>query len=182
MSKIIDMASLKEAVKNGENIKYVYFWGHSSKHDYVTQHCLSQWYPRGFEKDGVHYPTAEHYLMAHKALLFNDKDIYQKIVKAQHPGEVKKFGREVKDFNEAEWDKHKLDIAIVANTLKFTQHEDLKEYLMNTGDKVLVEASPLDKIWGVGLAKDDPQIIDPNNWQGHNLLGFALMRVRELIK
>lgn len=180
--KIDSIASLKAALEAGEHLKYVYFWGHESKHEYVAQHCLSQWYPRDFEKEGIVFQTAEHYMMAEKALLFNDLETFNKIIVAKHPGEAKRLGREVRGFDITLWDQRKFQIVVDGNMLKFSQHKDLHNYLLNTGNKVLVEASPIDKIWGIGMAKDNPLIADPNQWLGLNLLGFALMQVRDLLQ
>lgn len=176
-----DLTSLKAAHDAGLPLSYIYFWGHDSNKSYITHHCLSQWFERGFTKNGTHYLTAEHFLMAKKALLFQDNIAYQRILSAKHPGEVKQIGREVIGFDQAVWDQHKFDIVVTGNQHKFTQNEDLKAYLLNTKDKVLVEASPVDLVWGVGLAKDDLRILNPNQWLGENLLGFALMQVRALI-
>lgn len=176
-----DLNSLKAAHDSGHPLSYIYFWGHNSNKGYITHHCMSQWFQRGFIANGIEYLTAEHFLMAQKALLFQDNIAYQRILSAQHPGEVKKIGREVIGFKQAVWDQHKFDIAVTGNHHKFTQNEDLKAYLVKTQNKVLVEASPVDLVWGVGLAKDDLRILDPNQWLGENLLGFALMQVRTLI-
>tara|TARA_R110002110_G_scaffold415797_1_gene656211 strand:+ start:33556 stop:34116 length:561 start_codon:yes stop_codon:yes gene_type:complete len=179
---ITNITSLKTALNDGESLKYVYFWGHSANLSYIDHHCLSQWYPCGFTQDNILYPTTEHYLMAKKALLFNDKDAFKLILQSSNPGAVKKIGRAVIGFEQTLWDKNKFDIAVSGNYLKFFQNDDLKNYLINTRNKVLVEASPVDRIWGVGLAQDDPKINDPENWQGDNLLGFALMQVRAEIR
>lgn len=163
-------------------LKYLYFWGHTPKTTGKIDHaCLSQWYLAPFVVDNVHYPTAEHYMMAQKALLFDDTEVFNKIIHATQPKQAKELGRQVKNFDEKLWNEKRLDIVINGNLGKFNQNPALKAYLLSTDDKILVEASPVDKIWGVGLTKDNNKITNPTTWQGLNLLGFALMTVREHI-
>lgn len=102
-----------------------------------------------------------------------------RIIDASNPGKAKAIGRKVNGFDEATWVRHRFEIVVRGNLLKFRQHPELGEFLMGTGDKVLVEASPVDRIWGIGLAAEDPAAEDPNLWPGLNLLGFALMEVRD---
>lgn len=163
-------------------LKYVFFWGHTGKEEAVGKHCFSQWYPAPFTTDGTTYATAEHWMMAQKALLFDDKDIFERIVKTAKPAEVKELGRQVKNFIPVRWDEEKYRIVTEGNLHKFSQHEILKQYLLQTAPRVLVEASPVDKIWGIGMAQDHPNVNDPAQWQGENLLGFALMEVRDLLQ
>ena len=122
-------------------------------------------------------------MMYAKATLFDNPDIAAQILSAPHPNDAKKLGRQVKRFNEEIWNTERFKIVVRANRLKFEQNQNLKAFLIATQNKVIVEASPVDKIWGVGLAENDPLIQDPKNWQGLNLLGYALMDVRaHLIK
>lgn len=118
-------------------------------------------------------------MMAQKALLFNDKTIFEQIIQSKHPKQAKELGRKVANFDEKVWNEHRFEIVVNGNLAKFSQDERLKAFLLSTGNRVLVEASPVDKIWGVGLEKDDEKIANPLNWNGLNLLGFALMVVRE---
>lgn len=165
-----------------KKLKYLYFWGHTPRADgQVSNVCFSQWYNAPFVVDDVPYPTAEHYVMAQKAKLFGDTAIFEQIIHANHPKQAKDLGRKVANFDEKVWNEHRFDIVVKGNFAKFSQHDALKAFLLGTGNRVLVEASPVDKIWGVGLAKDDEKIDNPLNWNGLNLLGFALMVVRELI-
>lgn len=92
--------------------------------------------------------------------------------------QAKAFGREVRGFDEKAWTEHRLEIVVAGNTAKFSQHEELGRFLVETGDRVLVEASPLDRVWGIGLTADDPRASDPAQWLGLNLLGVALTEVR----
>ncbi|WP_419904709.1 NADAR family protein [Kiloniella sp.] len=165
-------------VNTGKRVKYVFFWGEKSSGHEITRACFSQWYSARFESDGISYSSAEHFMMAEKAKLFDDVETLQKIITARNPGAAKAFGRQVKGFNEEIWQEHRFDIVVKASLLKFGQNPELKDFLIKTGRRVLVEASPLDKIWGIGLAADDPKAENPQLWEGENLLGFALMEAR----
>ena len=178
--QIDDKQSLLAAIAQGWQPKYLFFWGHTpSGEGQIGPYCLSQWYPAPFTVDGVSYPTSEHFMMAEKARLFQDDDACSAILAATHPGEAKKLGRKVRGFVQERWDHHCVDVVYRGNLAKFNQNEALKTYLLVTGERVLVEASPADAIWGIGLAADARQASDPRQWPGLNLLGFALMRVRE---
>ncbi|WP_434417850.1 NADAR family protein [Nannocystis pusilla] len=140
--------------------------------------AFGQWTPSRFEVDGVTYGCAEQFMMAEKARLFGDEATRAKILATDSPRQHKALGREVAGFVQAVWDRECLEIVVRGNRAKFTQNPDLRAALLATGDKLLVEASPLDRLWGVGLRADDPRIHDPRQWRGKNLLGEALMRVR----
>ncbi|MES9990404.1 MAG: NADAR family protein [Candidatus Thiodiazotropha sp.] len=168
-------------LNQGNRAKYLFFWGHQKPKSGVSKTCLSQWYDAAFELDGIKYQTAEHYMMAEKARLFGDMTSEEKVITAITPGEAKKIGRSVKGFDEALWLEKRFSIVVAANHGKFGQNNHLKEFLLGTNNRVLVEASPLDKIWGIGLAADDQRAENPNLWKGENLLGFALMEVRSSI-
>ncbi|TQV72463.1 NADAR family protein [Denitrobaculum tricleocarpae] len=169
-------------LSTGNRVKYVYFWGHRKTEGLVTKTCFSQWYDAPFTHDGELYKTVEHFMMAAKARLFGDAEKSAEILAAENPGKAKALGREVRDFEQCLWDERKFEIVVRGNIEKFSQNPELKVFLLNTGARVLVEASPLDQIWGVGLAADDPLIEDPRNWQGENLLGFALMETRRRLR
>lgn len=176
---ISDLNALNEEIKNGLQPKYLFFWGHTAgKGGQVGKECLSQWYPAVFGVDGVRYATAEHFMMAEKARLFGDEGTRERIIAAAHPSLAKNLGREVQGFNETTWAQHRFDIVVRGNEAKFGQNEALQAFLLNTGERVLVEASPVDRIWGIGLAEQDTKAQDPEQWRGLNLLGFALMVVR----
>ncbi|GEM77589.1 NADAR family protein [Vibrio sagamiensis] len=176
--KIRTREELVDFVNHGNKVKYVFFWGHHGKGGQVTKSCFSQWFYSTFEEDGNDYITAEHYMMYHKARLFGDNTACNKILSASNPREAKAIGREVIGFEQELWHEKRFDIVVKANLAKFSQNLDLKEFLISTGDRVLVEASPVDQIWGIGLAQDNPASENPNTWKGLNLLGFALMEVR----
>lgn len=175
-----DVHWLINQYQNNQPLKYLYFWGHTPKTNGQIDHsCLSQWYDSPFMVDDVHYPTTEHYMMAQKAKLFGDMAIFYQIIHARHPKQAKDLGRKIVSFDEAIWLTHRFDIVVAGNLAKFSQNPTLKAYLLNTNNRILVEASPVDKVWGVGLAKDNDKIANPTTWQGLNLLGFALMTVRD---
>lgn len=175
-----DLVQTKARHDAGEPLKYLFFWGHQPNRDgSIGQSCLSQWWEQPFEVDGTSYRTAEHWMMAGKARLFSDGVALEKILAAKSPAEAKDLGRQVANFDQAAWEAERYQIVLDGNMHKFGQHPTLKEFLLKTGDRILVEASPLDRIWGIGLAKTDPGIEDPHTWKGLNLLGFALMEVRD---
>ncbi|MFG1623803.1 NADAR family protein [Kribbella sp. NPDC049227] len=163
----------------GERVKFLFFWGHRGQRDgSVGAGCLSQWRPARFSVDGVDYASAEHYMMAGKARLFGDDETLAKILAAPSPGAAKALGREIRGFDENVWTAQRFGIVVAGSVAKFGQDPELRTYLVNTKDRVLVEASPLDRIWGIGLAADDPRAGEPASWRGLNLLGFALMQAR----
>ncbi|UOQ73319.1 NADAR family protein [Hymenobacter cellulosilyticus] len=176
---IRDLSSLQAALAAGQLGHYLYFWGHTAKADSLGKECFSQWYPAAFELDGYVYPTAEHYMMAEKARLFQDEATRAAIITAKHPNDAKKLGRQIKNFDEAAWLAARFAIVVRGNLAKFSQHPELRKFLVGTGSQILVEASPVDTIWGIGLVQDHPAAADPSTWRGLNLLGFALMEVRD---
>lgn len=139
---------------------------------------FGQWTDSPFTVDGIDYVCAEQFMMAEKARLFGDEATRAKILASRSPREHKALGRQVAGFVAATWEAACLEIVVRGNRAKFGQNPDMRAALLATGDRLLVEASPLDRIWGVGLRADDPRIHDPAQWQGRNLLGEALMRVR----
>jgi len=170
-------------VRDGVQPEYLLFWGHQPPPaGGVGKGCLSQWWPAAFTVDGVGYPSAEHYMMAAKARLAGDAEAVGKILAAPHPGAAKALGRQVRGFDEQRWAEHRFDVVVAANMAKFGQHPQLRDFLADTGSRVLVEASPLDRVWGIGLAADDEQATTPERWPGLNLLGFALMEVRHQLR
>jgi ribA/ribD-fused uncharacterized protein len=156
---------------------HIYFWGGE----------YSQWYKSNFtvfinETIGwVEFNTAEQYMMFMKAFTFGDFETMKKLQFMSDPKECKKLGRQVKNFNEKEWDKVKFDIVVNGNIQKFHQNFMLFDKMRFTGNKTFVEGSPYDKIWGVGIKWDDDRILDEKNWQGQNLLGKALGEARKML-
>lgn len=162
------------------DIDYLFFWGHRpAKDGDIAASCFSQWWPADFTIDGLTYPTAEHWMMTGKARLFGDDQTARQIIATPSPKQVKDLGRQVKGFVEADWDRAKRRIVTEGNLAKFAQNGRLRDFLLSTGDRILVEASPVDQIWGIGLAADDEKARNPLEWRGDNLLGFALMDVRD---
>lgn len=181
IDSIRSVAELVRVVRAGEKVEYLHFWGHAPRRDgSLGASCFSQWWPSPFTVDGVRYATAEHWMMAAKARLFDDTDAERTVLAARTPAEAKNAGRLVRDFDEAIWAGERFGIVVEGSVHKFTSDPALRDFLTGTGQRVLVEASPLDRVWGIGLAADDPRAQDPTRWQGANLLGFALMAAREL--
>lgn len=182
MNEINSKQDLINYINHENQVEYLFFWGHQPKqNNLVSKSCFSQWYEAGFEVDGLRYQTAEHFMMAEKARLFGDEDILCQIIAAKNPGTAKKLGREVKKFNQEEWLEHRFEIVVKGNIAKFKQNPELRHFLDKTGSKILVEASPKDCIWGIGLEQSNPDCLNPYKWRGLNLLGFALMKARNIL-
>ena len=159
------------------------FWGHQLSEDgQLTKSCLSQWWMEDFYTTADSYLCMEQYMMAAKAELFGDKEIRDQILKCSDQKQIKALGRKVRGFEQKVWDKFKYAIVLLGNWHKFSQNRELREFLLSTGDSVLVEASPYDAIWGIRLAASSPEAQDPMKWRGQNLLGFALMEVRDELR
>ena len=175
-----DVDEVIALARSGRRWKYLFFWGHRPQRDgSLGTGCLSQWWPSAFTVEGVRFATAEHYMMWRKALLFGDEEAAQRIVVASHPRQAKMLGRRVRGFDEQVWAGARFGIVTEAAVAKFGQRPELRDFLVGTGERILVEASPTDRIWGIGLAATDERTADPAQWRGLNLLGFALMRARE---
>ena len=178
-----DRAALKADAAAGKKLKWIHFWGHGLEGDgSVGQGCLSQWFMADFKVEGRLYSCMEQFMMAEKARLFGDTETLEKIMAAVAPGKIKALGREVRNFEQTEWDKCKYSIILTGNFQKFLQNPELKDFLLRTGDKILVEASPWDRVWGIGMGKNNENAQNPAAWRGQNLLGFALMEVREELR
>ena len=176
-------AALITAVTTGASFQYLFFWGHRKTTDFgVTKSCFSQWYEIAFRINDELYRTAEHYMMVRKARLFGDESFAKAILAAASANEAKSLGRKVRGFSEQLWLDHREEIVFTGNVAKFGQNSGLKNFLMDTGDAILVEASPVDSIWGIGLAEENQSAGNPPFWPGLNLLGFALMKVRDRLR
>lgn len=174
-----NLIQLRDAVTRGHVPDFLFFWGHTPpKSGGAGKHCFSQWHVAPFALNGQIYPSAEHAMMAAKARCFGDQVALEQILAADTPKRAKELGRQVKGFDAAVWREAAFDAVVEANTAKFTQHPDLGALLVGTGVQVLVEASPVDPVWGIGLAEDHPHASQPLLWPGENGLGFALMKVR----
>ncbi len=151
--------------------RFTFFWGGP----------FSQWHPCTFRVEGMRYNCAEQYMMQQKALLFGDTEMAAEIMSARHPRRQKALGRQVRRFNGERWAQVARDIVFRGNLAKFTQDAELQAILLATAGTTLVEASPRDSIWGIGLAEDDPRAQNRSSWRGTNWLGEVLTRVRETI-
>lgn len=172
--------SLQKDFLEGKDIDYLFFWGHQPSNDgSITKTCFSQWWKSDFAIDEYNYCCMEQYMMAEKARLFDDNEVLEEILERNNPKQIKALGRKVKNFNEDIWQKNRYSIILNGNFAKFLQNESLMKFLLQTEHKVLVEASPYDKIWGIGMSVEDKKINNPLEWNGENLLGFALMEVRD---
>ena len=154
----------------------------TDKHVFFWEGIYSQWHKAPMTIDKIEYNSCEQYMMHQKALLFGDTEIAEKIMQESNPREQKKYGRMIKNFDKALWDKNCLAIVYEGNLAKFRQNADLKEEMLNTGNRIFVEASPLDTIWGIGMSEDEMGIDDPSFWQGLNLLGQALTLVKNQLR
>lgn len=165
-----------------EKTEYLLFWGHTpSKDGSITKACFSQWWSSSFTVEGIVYPTAEHWMMAEKARLFGDNVQLAAILQTEKPAAAKAFGRKVENFDPTVWEQKKNEIVVTGNVHKFSQNPVFQSFLLATGDKIIVEASPRDQIWGIGLGPENPLALIPEKWRGQNLLGFALMEVRDIL-
>lgn len=176
----LSVAEVRAAVAGGAKPEFLFFWGHRPRRDgSIGPSCLSQWWPAGFEVDGQRFASAEHWMMWRKAEVFDDHDAARRVLEAETPAEAKKLGTQVRGFDPGVWEAERFAVVVAGNRAKFGQHPDLAGFLRGTAPQVLVEASPVDRIWGIGLAADDARAPDPTSWPGLNLLGFALMQVRD---
>lgn len=144
----------------------IYFWGS----------IFSNFFFMPIRYKGIKFPTTEHAFMWEKANYFDDKIIANMILDIPHPNGAKSLGREIKNYNDKEWSKVRYDYMLEVNRVKWKM---LKDVLVLTENKIIVEASPTDRIWGVGLSQENPKILDQSNWLGENLLGKVIMQIRD---
>lgn len=183
---------LLDEMKQGKKFDFLGFWG--NKNDTKEEKTFSNFYKSKFTvdifKNRQHtFECSEQYFMYRKAIEFEDYETAEKILaNGLSPSEYKSFGRMVKNYDDKKWNEIRYGVMIDGLRHKFNQNETLKQYLLKTGNKIIVEASPVDTIWGVGLAKVNKQGIpnniwkNPSKWNGQNFLGFALMELRDEIK
>jgi ribA/ribD-fused uncharacterized protein len=154
--------------------QFTYFWKAASPY--------SQWHLANFTVNGITFNCCEQFMMYEKSILFEDKEVAEKILEANDPAEHKKLGRQVKNFNSDIWESHCRDIVYKGNYAKFTQNQHLLKKLLSTAGTTLVEASPYDKIWGIGLDQNHPHAKIRSKWRGENRLGEILTKLREDLK
>jgi len=155
-----------------QNDKYFFFW----------KHRLSQWHIVNFTAGSYTYNCCEQYMMHLKAVLMRDPETAAEIMNEKNPYNHQTLGRKIKNFNQEVWDMNKYSVVLTGNRARFTQSAECRELLLATGDKILVEASPYDKVWGIAMGVNDPDILDETKWRGQNLLGKVLTQVREELK
>ena len=169
----MNVQDVKNMFDRREKIEYVFFWR--------TNSYFSNWHPSDFIVDDIKYWCVEQYMMAKKAELFKDHTVYNMIMTSDSQRDIKALGRKIRNFDENIWVQHREQIVFDGNYAKFTQNPKLKNFIMKQKGKILVEASPYDRIWGIGMESMEEGIVNPYNWQGLNLLGFVLMDVRDRI-
>lgn len=161
--------AIKKKIKMRRTDKHLFFW----------KEFWSQWNMSSFKDRGVNYNCSEQYMMQQKALLFRDKDAAKRIMAADHPRDQQAIGREVKGYDQQLWDENKYRIVYEGNFLRFTQNPELMKKLLEVPVGIrFVEASPKDKVWGIGMAENDHGVDDERNWKGENLLGQVLTELR----
>ena len=167
-------ATNQSTASQGNRKPMVFFWKDTEENG-----CFSNWYRWPFVIDGVQYPHVEQYMMSQKARLFHDDVRYAAILRTENPNDCKKLGKQVTPFDPKIWDGAKYEIVKAGNRAKFEQNPDLKAKLLATGTAILAEASPRDKVWGIGKTAKTAAETDPSAWPGQNLLGKILMELRE---
>lgn len=149
---------------------------------FTNRDVFSNWYIAPFKINELYFNCVEQYMMYHKAKLFHDHETADKIMETLIPARQKMLGRSVKGFDDTCWVKYRLDFVKDACVAKFRQNPELLKVLLETDNKTIGEASPYDRIWGIGLAKDHPDIETPRKWRGQNLAGKALMLARHILR
>ncbi|PXF48870.1 hypothetical protein BWQ96_01426 [Gracilariopsis chorda] len=180
-SKYSRDALIAEGTKSESS--FLFFYGHSASEG--PKAVLSNFWlcPEPFvDSANRRFPTSEHFMMHGKAVLFGDTDMAELILNAPTPLAAKRFGRKVRNFDQDTWKNHRINIVAEGCFLKFSQCEEAGRFLLATGDRILVEASPRDRIWGIGMGMSNRNRFDPSKWGGLNLLGEALMIVRDRLR
>lgn len=169
---IYNVDQIKKRYDNGEKLTYSFFYGG----------YYSQWHPSKLRINDISYCNNEQFMMAKKADYFGDVKSYNKIMSETDPSIIKAIGRKVCGFTDEKWDLIKYTVVFIANFAKFTQNEKMKNYLLNDNNDVIVEASPTDHVWGIKMGYDEKDKENPHCWKGQNLLGFAIMHVRDILR
>lgn len=161
---------------------FIFFENIPEREEAVTKNCFSNWYLDSFRVNGAEYSCVEQFMMEKKALLFGDPDSARLIMEEKDPAAIKKLGRGIRNFDDALWKKYRSRIVLTACWFKFAGSRDLRNYILSTGDSLPVEMNPGDKIWGSDLDINDPDRDYPAKWQGGNLLGTILVKVRDELR
>lgn len=172
--------AIQQRYNEGEALNFVFFWGPGESK--LPKACFNQWHNAAFHHNNFLFASAEQAMMAEKAYMFKDLGTLQQILECVNPRAVKALGRMVQGYNDLRWAAHRLQLVVDINYEKFSQNHDMREVLLATGSAILVEASRVDKVWGIGMAEDNQNCTNPNLWHGTNLLGEALMIVREQLR
>lgn len=175
-----DREAIKQRYNDGEPLQFVFFWGPGESK--LPKACFNQWHNAAFHHNNFLYANAEQAMMAEKAYMFKDFGTLQQILDCVSPRAVKALGRMVQNYNDTQWAAGRLQLVVDINYEKFSQNHDMRENLLATGQSILVEASPVDQVWGIGLVETNDWAKNPNLWRGTNLLGEALMIVREQLR
>ncbi|KAK0421037.1 hypothetical protein QR680_015035 [Steinernema hermaphroditum] len=143
---------------------------------------FSNFYPcERLQINGINYSCTEQYYAHQKAEYFNDDEAAEKILRATHPHDMKRYGRRVRQFRLSKWHEVCIEVMATANMNKFIQNDDLRQELLKTAGTELVECNPNDPFWGIGLAIDDPKVAVRGKWRGKNWLGRILTKIRECL-
>lgn len=172
MTKLMGVEDIKKKYDSGEKLKFEIF----------NEGGFTQFETSIFQVKGISYFCVEQYLLANQAILFKDNVMLEKIMIAKSIRQARLFGNKIRNFDQEEWNKHKLNMGYVANLCKFQQDENLKFKLMETENNILVNADPYDGDWGIKKRITELDIKNPHSWKGENLLGFILMMIREDLK
>ena len=175
-----DLAWLKQRYDSGAQPEFFFFAASpAGTREMSLRSVLTQWYPSAFSVQGDQYASAAHWMMVQKAKLFGDHAAATELLEMQSDDHIRQRGRQIDGFEQKHWDQHRYSIVMQGNLHKFSQHPAMRTYISGTQPLVLSEANPHDKVWGIGLEEHSPEASNPHQWRGLNLLGFALMEVRD---
>ena len=177
-----DLTWLKQQYDSGSHPEFLFFYEIPAVPASASaQMMLPQWYPCSFSVQGDQYLHAAHWMMVQKAKLFGDGESATSLLTLKDDTAIKSRGRHITGFDQRRWDDHKYSIVLSGNLHKFSQHQALRAYISGTHPLVLTEANPDDSVWGIGMRENAPGATNPHHWRGLNLLGFALMEVRDIL-
>lgn len=175
-----NVQSIIDRYNAGEKLDFLFFWGPGERDE--DRHCLNQWSETPFIHNHFEFSTAEHAMMAEKAMKFGDWDTFNKILNCTTPWKAKDLGRQVRGYVDTVWNAERVAIVTEISYQRFKQNTELCKYLLSTKGKILVEASEYDAIWGIKMTERHKDVGDPNKWKGLNCLGEALMNARDRLE